>query len=205
MALAKATAPPTALQALSIGRMGPKHTAMLYGRQALLGSCAYKHNASMLRLVANKREKITATQMAAKFRECFPGNVKGLTGIIADACNVSKQAVSNWRRDGRFDKAHLPVFVELSGRKLEWWFDFALSRVAFVNKPRLSASISARLLAIEHRLRGRPELVKQFAHNADELLLFWERIVLEDGRATHSPSAGSALPRQTPAKRKRGN
>jgi transcriptional regulator with XRE-family HTH domain len=40
---------------------------------------------------------------------------------LAHACKVSPQAVSGWRRTGRFSKRHLPTIARLTGRPVEYF------------------------------------------------------------------------------------
>jgi len=40
----------------------------------------------------------------------------GITpGKVAEACGITEQAVSNWKRTGKIDKKHLPVISRLTG------------------------------------------------------------------------------------------
>lgn len=40
---------------------------------------------------------------------------------IADACNVTPQAVGGWRRTGRVDKKHFAALAKLTGKPLAYW------------------------------------------------------------------------------------
>lgn len=42
---------------------------------------------------------------------------------VAAACNVSRQAVTIWRRTGRIHRDHLPKLAKLFGVPLEFWYD----------------------------------------------------------------------------------
>lgn len=48
--------------------------------------------------------------------------LEDLEGVaVAKACGVSKQAVTNWKKDGRIDKKHLPTLSKLTGLPIEYW------------------------------------------------------------------------------------
>lgn len=60
--------------------------------------------------------------MAAKLAEAIKDPPIEQT-VIAEACGVTKQAVSGWLKTGRFDKKHLPTLARVTGRPLTWWLD----------------------------------------------------------------------------------
>lgn len=64
----------------------------------------------------------TSARMAQKLKAALAE--KGLSQVeLARMCGASKQAVQSWVKTGRIDKSHLPKFVEIFGRPLEWWLD----------------------------------------------------------------------------------
>jgi transcriptional regulator with XRE-family HTH domain len=64
----------------------------------------------------------TAQKMAMKLAEAIQHPPIEQT-VIANACGVTKQAVSGWLKTGRFDKKHLPTLARVTGRSLDWWLD----------------------------------------------------------------------------------
>lgn len=59
---------------------------------------------------------------ANQLKDRFNRAVTGIPAIrISEACNVSPQAVSQWKRTGRIDKKHFPALTALTGRPLAYW------------------------------------------------------------------------------------
>lgn len=113
MAEARVAAPPAASTARLIALMGAKAKALLNHSQALLDIPAQHDHRAMA---------ITAEQLAQKFNTAFPRSGKVKTSEIREACgNVSKAAITEWRRTGRIAKKHLPALAKLSGKPLAWW------------------------------------------------------------------------------------
>jgi transcriptional regulator with XRE-family HTH domain len=45
------------------------------------------------------------------------------SSALADACNVSPQAVNGWRKNGRIRKHHLPIVAKITGQPLRYFVD----------------------------------------------------------------------------------
>jgi hypothetical protein len=59
---------------------------------------------------------------ADRIREAMDGRIPPLTGAeLADACDVTPQAVSGWRKHGRIHKRHLETLAEKTGKALEYF------------------------------------------------------------------------------------
>lgn len=65
----------------------------------------------------------TAAALKQKLSVVLAGGVT--QAAIAQACEVSKQAVQGWKNTGRIDKRHLPALAEVSGKPLTWWLDYS--------------------------------------------------------------------------------
>ncbi len=62
-----------------------------------------------------------SAQLAQRFNVAFPKSSALQDIEIANACGVTKQAISGWRSTGRIAKKHLPALAALSRRPLAWW------------------------------------------------------------------------------------
>lgn len=61
----------------------------------------------------------SAPMLAEKLRFLVDGKFVQQSAL-ADACGVSPQAVTGWKRTGRIAKKHLAVIADMSGVTVEW-------------------------------------------------------------------------------------
>lgn len=77
------------------------------------------HNRRMDKKPAVDNKK-AAEDLAKRIRMAMDNRVPPLGGSeLAEACGVTPQAVSGWRKNGRVHKRHLETLAELTGKPLE--------------------------------------------------------------------------------------
>lgn len=111
MDCANLAGPPAPKHAIVKGLMATDDKATLYRRQALRRRTDTTHDQAML----------NAAELARRFNEAFPKRGAISDREIADACDVTPQAVFGWRKTGRIHKSHLLILARLSGRGERYW------------------------------------------------------------------------------------
>lgn len=102
--------PPAASTAFVIASMPDMVKHCFRGGQALPAAQADDDHAPM---------KTAAPLLAEKIRFLIDEGFVSPAQLVA-ACNVSKQAITGWRKTGRVAKDHLHVIADLAGVTVEW-------------------------------------------------------------------------------------
>jgi len=79
---------------------------------------------------------LDANQLKERFNRAIEG-IPSAAARVAEACNVTPQAVSQWKRTGRIDKKHFAALSDLTGKPLAYWLgeDDPAFGIAFSRRP----------------------------------------------------------------------
>lgn len=71
---------------------------------------------------SENKAMLDADELAKRLRRAMDEANSPVTGAaLAAACGVTPQAVSDWRKKGRFHKRHLPTISRLTGKPVEYF------------------------------------------------------------------------------------
>lgn len=71
---------------------------------------------------SDNKAMLDAKKLAGRIREAMDGHQPPITGsAVSEACGVTPQAVSGWRKNGRVHKKHLVNLAQLTGRSLDYF------------------------------------------------------------------------------------
>lgn len=79
---------------------------------------------------------LDADQLKERFNRAIEG-IPSAAARVAEACSVTPQAVSQWKRTGRIDKKHFAALSDLTGKPLAYWLgeDDPGLGIAFSRRP----------------------------------------------------------------------
>lgn len=77
--------------------------------------------------VANNQAMLDAHELAKRLRRAMDDHEPPITGaVLSEACDVTPQAVSGWRKNGRLHKKHLPKIATITSKPLEYFLSSSL-------------------------------------------------------------------------------
>lgn len=120
MASARAARPPTASQARLIASMATDDTALLYCMSSIARSASIGDDGAMQNSTKKRAKSPDGKWCANQFAKTIPAS-RGLDETIANRCDVTKAAISNWRSDGAYRKAHIWILAAISETPVEHW------------------------------------------------------------------------------------
>lgn len=73
-------------------------------------------------MVADNQAMLDAVELAGRLRRAMDQHEPPITGAeLADACKVTPQAISGWRKNGRIAKKHLQRIAAITNKPLEYF------------------------------------------------------------------------------------
>lgn len=126
-------------------------------------------------LLHHAQAMLDTQQLKERFAKALRDNPSLRLKDIAEACDVTPQAVGDWKRTGRIDKRHFPTLARLTHTTLEYWH---------------GEDSPPRIAAFEVR-----EVPDSYAETDEDILIDVVDVRLSAG-------AGSIVPEFVPTKRK---
>lgn len=66
-------------------------------------------------------------ELARRIRFAFEHSSRGTKARVAKECAINPQAITGWERKGSIDKAHIPTLARLTGRRVDYFLEAAVS------------------------------------------------------------------------------
>lgn len=95
-----------------------------FGHEPMVKHRFAKDKHSLLREsspIHHAQAMLDTQQLRGRFVQALADNPGLRMKDIAEACEVSPQAVGDWKRTGRIDKRHFPTLARLTHTSLEYW------------------------------------------------------------------------------------